>query len=120
VSRMAGPIVSWSAPSAGEAWSGVGSVQPESLPAQRSPENPAPDNPTSQPTVQTAVEAPESSAALAAPPDQAGAAATGGKGMSADDLDQLAGRLYDKIRHRLSAELRLDRERAGVAAGLRR
>jgi transglutaminase-like putative cysteine protease len=42
----------------------------------------------------------------------AGAAAGGA--LAAGDLDALAGRLYDKIRYRLKAELRLDRERAGL------
>jgi hypothetical protein len=36
------------------------------------------------------------------------------------DLDQLAHRLYDRIRWRLRNELRLDRERAGLGAGVRR
>ncbi len=38
----------------------------------------------------------------------------GRSGAAAGDLDALAGRLYDKIRYRLKAELRLDRERAGL------
>lgn len=37
-----------------------------------------------------------------------------GAALPAGDLDALAGRLYDKIRYRLKAELRLDRERAGL------
>jgi hypothetical protein len=37
-----------------------------------------------------------------------------GGALPAGDLDALAGRLYDKIRYRLKAELRLDRERAGL------
>ena len=41
-------------------------------------------------------------------------AVTGAAGAAAGDLDALAGRLYDKIRYRLKAELRLDRERAGL------
>jgi hypothetical protein len=37
----------------------------------------------------------------------------------AGDLDELAGRLYDRIRGRLKAELRLDRERIGQLSDLR-
>jgi hypothetical protein len=43
-----------------------------------------------------------------------GAVAAAGGALPAGDLDALAGRLYDKIRYRLKAELRLDRERAGL------
>lgn len=43
-----------------------------------------------------------------------GAAAVAGAALPTGDLDALAGRLYDKIRYRLKAELRLDRERAGL------
>jgi hypothetical protein len=42
------------------------------------------------------------------------AASAAAPGMATGDLDALAGRLYDKIRYRLKAELRLDRERAGL------
>ena len=56
--------------------------------------------------------APSQPAAPAAPA-AAAAAATG-------DLDELARKLYDRIRWRLRSELRLDLERAGLAAGLRR
>jgi hypothetical protein len=35
------------------------------------------------------------------------------------DLDELARRLYDRIRRRLRAELLIDRERAGLIADLR-
>jgi hypothetical protein len=57
-------------------------------------------------------------ASAPAPPDPSGeasAAVAGASGaVSTGDLDALAGRLYDKIRYRLKAELRLDRERAGM------
>jgi hypothetical protein len=43
-----------------------------------------------------------------------GAAGAAGGALATGDLDALAGRLYDKIRYRLKAELRLDRERAGL------
>ncbi|HEX6675597.1 MAG TPA: hypothetical protein VF486_11290, partial [Actinomycetes bacterium] len=52
-----------------------------------------------------------SAAAPAGPAPQAGAAAA--------DLDDLARRLYDRLRSRLMAELRLDRERAGLVSDLR-
>jgi hypothetical protein len=50
------------------------------------------------------------------PSGEASVAVAGGVSgaVSAGDLDALAGRLYDKIRYRLKAELRLDRERAGM------
>jgi hypothetical protein len=55
----------------------------------------------------------------------AGAAATGtaggpgGGAPAGGDLDELAHKLYDRIRWRMRAELRLDRERAGLGAGVR-
>lgn len=77
---------------------------PESAPA---PEPPAPE-PVAPPTP-----APPPAPTPAAAAPAAAAAATG-------DLDELARKLYDRIRWRLRAELRLDLERAGLAAGLRR
>jgi len=61
----------------------------------------------------------------AAPADPApaaaqGAAAGGSGGRGGDDLDELARKLYDRIRWRLRGELRLDMERAGLGAGVRR
>jgi hypothetical protein len=50
--------------------------------------------------------------------ERAEAASPGGQ--PPQDLDELAGRLYERIRHRLKAELRLDRERAGLLTDLRR
>jgi len=38
---------------------------------------------------------------------------------STQELDELARRLYDRIRGRLKAELHLDRERAGLVTDLR-
>jgi hypothetical protein len=48
----------------------------------------------------------------------AGGGAPGG-GAAGGDLDELAHKLYDRIRWRLRTELRLDRERAGLGAGVR-
>jgi 3-oxoacyl-ACP reductase-like protein len=53
-------------------------------------------------------------AAPAAPSPAGGAAAAG------PDLDDLARKLYDRLRGRLAAELRLDRERIGSLTDLRR
>jgi hypothetical protein len=52
-------------------------------------------------------------AAAPAPPAASGGAAGG-------DLDELAHKLYDRIRWRLRSELRLDMERSGLGAGVRR
>lgn len=52
--------------------------------------------------------------AVAADAAAGAGAVAGAAGATAGDLDALAGRLYDKIRYRLKAELRLDRERAGL------
>jgi hypothetical protein len=52
-------------------------------------------------------------APAAAPSGGAGAAGTG-------DLDELAHKLYDRIRWRMRSELRLDMERAGLGAGTSR
>jgi hypothetical protein len=51
-------------------------------------------------------------------PSAAGSAAAGPPETTAASLDELAGQLYDRIRDRLSDELRRDRERAGLATGL--
>jgi hypothetical protein len=56
---------------------------------------------------------PVEAAAAPAPPPAPGTAA-------APDLDDLARRLYDRIRARLRAELRLDLERAGMLTRLGR
>jgi hypothetical protein len=56
--------------------------------------------------------------APAAGPGGAGGGAPGG-GAAGGDLDELAHKLYDRIRWRLRTELRLDRERAGLGAGVR-
>jgi hypothetical protein len=48
------------------------------------------------------------------------APAADGQGGGNQDLDALAGRLYERLLGRLKAELRLDRERAGMLTDLRR
>jgi len=48
-----------------------------------------------------------------------GPAAAASNGAGTADLDDLARRLYDRLRSRLMAELRLDRERAGFVTDLR-
>jgi hypothetical protein len=67
-----------------------------------------------------ASEAPAPSPAPAA--SAAGGGGGGGGGGSADghELDELAHKLYDRIRWRLRSELRLDMERSGLGAGVRR
>jgi len=61
--------------------------------------------------------APEPSAPAAAP----AAAPGGGAGAAGTgDLDELAHKLYDRIRWRMRSELRLDMERAGLGAGTSR
>jgi hypothetical protein len=59
--------------------------------------------------------------AQAAPAGAAAATAAGAApGLTASpDLDELARRLFDPLTARLRAELRLDRERAGVTTDLR-
>lgn len=48
------------------------------------------------------------------------ATAAGGSVAAGPDLDDLARKLYDRLRGRLAAELRLDRERIGALTDLRR
>jgi hypothetical protein len=43
----------------------------------------------------------------------------GGHQAAEPDMDELAGKLYDKIRNRLKSELLVDRERAGLLTDLR-
>jgi hypothetical protein len=60
-------------------------------------------------------------AADASPPESLGtaAAAPAAPGAPQHNLDDLAAKLYDRIRARLKSELRLDRERAGLITDLR-
>jgi hypothetical protein len=71
--------------------------------------------PASFPMTDTALPAP--TAPASAP---SGQAATSAASPAGSDLDELAHKLYDHIRWRLRAELRLDMERAGLGAGVRR
>jgi hypothetical protein len=48
-----------------------------------------------------------------------GAAPSPGQAAAETDMDELAGRLYDRIRTRLKSELLVDRERAGFLTDLR-
>lgn len=65
----------------------------------------------------TTAEAPAASPGAGATP--AGGAAPGA-GDKPAELDELAKKLYERIRTRLKAELRLDRERAGLLTDLGR
>jgi hypothetical protein len=73
---------------------------------------------TPEPPAPPLIPAPPSMPAAPSLAGGEGAVATVASGaaaaLPAGDLDALAGRLYDKIRYRLKAELRLDRERAGL------
>ena len=44
---------------------------------------------------------------------------TGSHSSAETDMDELAGKLYDRIRTRLKTELLVDRERAGFLTDLR-
>jgi len=75
------------------------------------------------PVVQTlaappSVQSPEVSRATAAAPGPGSTGAAAGGAGGHGDLDELALKLYDRIRLRLQAELRLDRERAGMVSDL--
>lgn len=74
------------------------------------------DSPTetvmTNPVATVAREAESAASAPTAPAPAAGAAGP--------DLDDLARKLYDRLRGRLAAELRLDRERVGSLTDLRR
>jgi hypothetical protein len=87
----------------------------------------APDGPAGfpapEPTISTGPDLLPATRPPPDPPNPPGpatpTASTTGRAGGAD-LDELAHQLYDHIRWRLRAELRLDRERSGDAAGLRR
>jgi hypothetical protein len=68
------------------------------------------------PTTEITFPPPATPAAAPAPAGAGGATA----GNAGGDLDELAHKLYDRIRWRLRAELRLDMERSGLGAGLHR
>jgi hypothetical protein len=72
------------------------------------------------PVVQRAVEIGEVSSAVEAPgggassPAGAGAGDAGGAGGAGQDYEEIADRVYDRIRSRFATELLLDRERMGL------
>jgi hypothetical protein len=80
------------------------------------PSTPGPSGPPAL-IVQRAAEAPPPAGpgGTTAAPAPTGPPAPAGSG----NLDDLAAKLYDRIRGRLKAELRLDRERAGLVTDLR-
>jgi hypothetical protein len=80
-------------------------------PAGEAPERPLPVDPIPVPLQRAADEAP-STPTVTASAAPAPAAAAGGAG--GGDLDDLARKLYPKIRPYLKKELWLDRERAGL------
>jgi hypothetical protein len=90
---------------------------PATVQTQSEPSSPAtivaPESIQREVITQSAAVSTDSPAAMAAPAHGAHADA-GGHG----DLDELAHKLYDRIRFRLQAELRLDRERAGIVSDL--
>jgi hypothetical protein len=98
-----------------DAAAGISDVQPAAQPA------PVVAQPV--PEVQRQ-EAPASDAAPASPPtatvgsESANAASGGTTPQTEEELDVLAGRLYDHIATRLRRELRMDRERTGLLTDL--
>jgi hypothetical protein len=70
-------------------------------------------------TVQRETEAPAAAASPSAAAVSSAPAAAAGPEQSDHQLDELAGRLYDRIRSRLKTELLVDRERAGFLTDLR-
>jgi hypothetical protein len=134
-SRLVAPWIStipWApaSPGLGPAGSGAPTLQREPDPASaRDPEVTAPEGARSRATAFGVATVPESApmnevtfpAATPPTPSSAGEAATSAAAPAASgDLDDLAHKLYDRIRWRLRAELRLDMERAGLGAGVRR
>jgi hypothetical protein len=63
---------------------------------------------------------PDATEAAQSAPGAAGASTSTVAAVSSEQLDELAKGLYDKIRARLKAELRLDRERCGRVSDLAR
>jgi hypothetical protein len=100
------------------------SVPPSDLPLVHPAPAPAPEQPAqriAQPPVQRAEDPPAPPPAAAPPPSASGGGPTPPASASppaggGQNLDELSRQLYDRIRDRLRAELRLDRERAGMAS----
>ena len=82
--------------------------QPARPPVQRETGDTAP------PADASAAPPPAEAPAAAGAPDPAAAAVAPAQLAGPGDLDELARRLYERIRARLRAELRLDMERAGM------
>jgi syndecan 1 len=89
---------------------GLAHREPDGTVVFRQVADPAPAAAAPPSTVDIPVQRAEPSAAPAAD----------GQGGGNQDLDALAGRLYERLLGRLKAELRLDRERAGMLTDLRR
>ena len=101
------------------------SLAPSRLPLMRpatSPGQQQPMPPTAEPAVQRAEDPPPppSPPVAPSPPSTGGEPAAPAPAMppagGGQNLDELGRQLYDRIRDRLRAELRLDRERAGMAS----
>jgi hypothetical protein len=100
----------------GEATPGASASLPEPAPVvSREPDRSATVE-AINPVATVSREAEAATPAAASPPSS-GATATAAAG---PDLDDLARKLYDRLRGRLAAELRLDRERIGSLTDLRR
>ena len=111
------PTPAWADPAAAAVASGLATRAPDGSVVFTAP----PEDPADTGTVQRQGDAPAPPAAAAAPaaPPAAGAAPTGAA-QTNDQVDELAKRVYDTIRQRLKAELRLDRERSGRLTDLSR
>ena len=66
------------------------------------------------PTVQRTVEIGEVSSAVEAQPSGGDSGAGGASGSAGQDYEEIADRVYDRIRSRFATELLLDRERMGL------
>ena len=97
---------------AGEAGDGDGGAAIGEVPVQRSASAPPP-----LPSADVAIAAPVLQPELGNPPL---GPATRPQGGGPADLDELAKQLYGRIRTQLAAELRIDRERAGLGVGAER
>lgn len=110
------PAPAWVDPAAAAVASGLATRAPDGSVVFTAP----PDDPATA-TVQRQGEATATSAPTTAPAPAAAAGGTpAGGAQSNDQVDELAKRVYDTIRQRLKAELRLDRERSGRLTDLSR
>jgi hypothetical protein len=116
----AAPSLSLFNPAAVALSSGLATLDPDGSVVFASPPDGTPGpGPGTAASPVTAQRAPEDAAP---PPAAAAAPAAGGApgGQTNEQLEELAKNLYDKIRERLKAELRLDRERWGRITDLAR